>query len=80
MIFYDSAAPDAAVIFYNVYGEIVLEFFLIVFWVASFGGMSSYVSQTVALIDKISDSTLETNSKGSRDCGIAIIILGAFVL
>lgn len=92
IITYDVVAPRKARIFYHVYGEIVLELFLIVFWVTSFAGMGSYVSENslfVGIIAKFGEGArgfndkaadLASNTNRSQNCSIAIAILGAFVL
>jgi hypothetical protein len=50
--FYDLAAPSNATPFYHIYGEIVLELFLIAFWMVSFACMASYV-QEISMIDSM---------------------------
>jgi hypothetical protein len=81
IIVYDVVALRKARIFYHIYGEIVLELFLIVFWVTSFSGMGSYVSETSELINLVSDDpSLASRISTTHKCSIAIAILGALVL
>ena len=86
VICYDLVAPKKAELFYHVYGEIVLELFLIIFWVTSFAGMASYVSQVSPLNDILrTDTSAEINgltskSKASEICCKVIAILGALIL
>jgi hypothetical protein len=42
-------------LFYHIYGEIVLELFLIVFWMVSFAGMASYVEEISGIVSVITD-------------------------
>jgi hypothetical protein len=95
IICYDLVAPRKALLFYYVYGEIVLELFLIVFWISSFAGMASYVQQMSLLIgfmtayasgqlpdESQGQSIIDeaANSKRSYNYCIAISVLGALVL
>jgi hypothetical protein len=41
--FYDAVVSEKALIFYHLRAEIVLDLFLIGFWITSFAGMASYV-------------------------------------
>jgi len=55
IIVYDLVAPRKAMLFYHIYGEIVLELFLIVFWMVSFAGMASYVEEISGIVRAITD-------------------------
>ena len=76
-------------LFYHIYGEIVLELFLIVFWMTSFAGMASYVSEIHGISDVVSQvakdiyglyGDLGTNTRASENCCIVIAVLGAMIL
>jgi hypothetical protein len=75
-IFYDQVTRHQAPLFWNVYGIVILEFILVVFWVVSFAGMASYVAEVSFPIDL----TLVGNTETSLNCCIAIAVLGALVL
>jgi hypothetical protein len=75
-IFYDQVARHQAPLFWNVYGIIILEFILVVFWVVSFAGMASYVAE----VSFPTDLTLVGNTETSLNCCITIAVLGALVL
>ncbi|KAI9854446.1 MAG: hypothetical protein M1813_001240 [Trichoglossum hirsutum] len=83
VIIYDLTFPAHATIFYHVYGEIALELFLVILWVASFAGIGSYVSQTRILthllVSDSMDKGVAKNTKRSEiECGV-IAISGAIV-
>jgi hypothetical protein len=95
VIYYDLVAPQKALLFYHVYGEIVLELFLSIFWITSFAGMASYVQQMALLVgfmtsyasnqspdDSQGQNIVEeaANSQRSYNLCIAIAVLGAVLL
>ena len=53
---YTIIGPRKLPSFYHVYAEVVLEFFLFIFWFASFASMAEYVS-TVSLVQYETPST-----------------------
>jgi hypothetical protein len=76
-----------------VYGEILFEAGLAVFWITSFAGMASYVQETsflVGILNDYADTTspyndqsvpdLAKTSQTSYNCCIAITIIGAILL
>jgi len=88
-------APPCATLFYHVYGEIVLELFLIVFWMVSFAGMASYVEEisvTDSIVENYEENSnpdlvsyqgtgdLAANTQTSQNCCTAIAVLGALIL
>jgi hypothetical protein len=88
--FYDVAVPKIALIFYHLRAEIVLELFLMSFWITSFAGMASYVQQMSLIIGLLTQfaggmladqSAIDqaANSQRSYNMCIAIAILGAIV-
>lgn len=94
-IFYDLVAPVTALIFYHHRAEIVLELFLIAFWICSFAGMASYVQQMTLIVgfmtsyaseaspyDSGGQNIIDQAAKSQRSyhyC-IAISVLGAIAL
>jgi len=95
VIMYDQVAPQGALLFYNVYGEIILEAVLVILWATSFSGMASYVTTMklpVSLIqswssssDSSSDNSIDVerlanNSQTSLNICIAISVAGSIVL
>ena len=95
MITYDQVTPYKALLFYNVYGEIILEFLLAVFWITSFAGLAGYVMEIALPIEDIQSladlgshgfgvqqdlDDLAATSKRIEDACTAIAVLGAVVL
>lgn len=93
-IFYDQVTPYNAALFYNVYGEIILEFLLSAFWITSFAGLAGYVVQMSAPVSDLNSyvspsgpdygdpnvTNLAAHSTQAQDVCIAIVVLGAIVL
>jgi len=86
---YNLIVPSTAPIFYHVYCEIILEFFILVFWVASFAGIASYVSELGSISGSIEDTAngqpgsdllyLAGDLQTAQNCYIAIACLGALL-
>jgi len=88
---YDLIVPSRAPTFYHVYCEIILEFFILVFWVASFAGIAGYVSELGSISGSIEDTAnnegrpessllnLAGELQTARNCYIAIACLGALL-
>jgi hypothetical protein len=89
VIVYDLIAPRKAPKFYHVYGELVAEFLLLIFWLAAFALAATYVQDLSLVTSELSsllgpdyyDLFLSAIHK-SESCSIAIAVLGAvlFVL
>ena len=79
VISYDLIAPQKAPGFYHVYAELIAEFFLVVFWLASFGLAATYaqeISTVLGLLPSGSD-TIGSGIQNSINGSIAIAVLGA---
>ncbi|KAI9768120.1 MAG: hypothetical protein M1839_004201 [Geoglossum umbratile] len=82
VIFYDLVAPTEATIFYHIYGEIVLESLLVIFWLISFAGMGSYITEIQLLTSFLNNNgpdDLWRNTRNSRNNCIVITVLSVVV-
>jgi hypothetical protein len=81
VISYDLIAPQKAPGFYHVYAELIAEFFLVVFWLASFALAATYAQElsTVFRYFLSGSDLIGSGIQNSINGSIAIAVLGAVV-
>lgn len=70
-IIYDQAFQRVADIFWDLYGVLVLELMVAIFWVASFAGMASYVGEMSFPVSIVSAFAAEFSAGGDSTNGVA---------
>jgi hypothetical protein len=82
VISYDLIAPQKAPGLYHVYAELIAEFFLVVFWLASFALAATYAQELSAVFEYIPDvkDYIGSGIQNSMNGSIGIAVLGAVVL